>query len=216
MAEKKAAKLPAQRFARSTSEEASAIAAALGRVGRPKLAPDVGNGVVQSSSLPQLRPCGGNVEARKSEKHGETAGNKIAAGLDDVLAYARGDESRATVRVPSAVKCRAETAETAKNPQPLREKATPRITKPAVSAVISEVRAAIAKIPSKLSAETAGNFRSRLKGIGMTQSEFARLTDTPQRTVESWSNVSPPANMLVMVWLLEVVPDLRAVLEARK
>jgi DNA-binding transcriptional regulator YiaG len=115
----------------------------------------------------------------------------------------------------SAAKHRAKTAETAENPQKLRKKSPSVANEPAKSAVIEEARAAIAKIPSKLTAKTAGDFKSRLKGIGMTQSEFARLTDTPLRTVESWSKAAPPANVLVMIWLLEVVPDLRAVLEAR-
>ena len=108
----------------------------------------------------------------------------------------------------SVRKSRAETAETAKKPQKLREKTC----KPAKSAVIKTLKKAVSAKP----AESAASFKDRLKGIGMTQTEFSRLTMTPLRTVESWKAISPPENMLVFLWLLETVPGLVEVLENRE
>lgn len=113
----------------------------------------------------------------------------------------------------SVRKSRAETAETAKKPQKLREKTC----KPAKSAVIETLKKAVSAKPRNVKpAESAASFKDRLKGIGMTQTEFSRLTMTPLRTVESWKAISPPENMLVFLWLLETVPGLVEVLENRE
>ena len=167
---------------------------------------------VQSSSPTSLRPSGGNVEARKSGVKAERAQYDDLPPdtplLTRVLYHEAMTGEYGADRAAGLEKHGAETVKLVVSP-----------LKTTNSVSVEAIREAVAAIPSKLTTNLVVKeepFKDRLRGIGMTPREFADMTGTPLRTVENWSraNNAPPIAHRV-IWLLEVVPGLRSVLEAR-